>query len=596
MASNLELIGINERSGLITPNLYKQDWAVPSSLVDNYSVLHTRALSDITTPIYGKGTGIFLDTAHGGGDYDINGNINYIGSGRLNAIVINTAQWSYGPATPYSVTNTRALSDSTTPVYGKGTGLFLDTDNGGGEYDINGNQTNFPGSGRAPLMNYNLAIWTFGKAVGNNYAMSHPHALRPTAIPTAADILLAGDVHGKGTNSSTVLDFASEFVLAAHTDYKGGSWDDIISRDRNIYSYNNLYFVDITSPNTPTNWYTLSHPNSQRPLIIPTQSSTLLAGDNKGKGTNSPTTLDFVGEFVLAAHTDYKGGSWDDIISRDRNIYSYNNLYFVDVTNFSNQIDWYTKTHPNSRHPLIIPTAGDLLIAENGNGDVRGKGTGDSTILDFVGDYVLAAHTNYLGGSYDDIIARKRSISSVYGNLYWVSTNEYSATHPNALAGADERGKGTKDNTNLLFANDYVLAAHTNYLGGSSTDVINRNKNILDPQNTYWVDTLAPLSNKTNWYTMLHPNALAGIDVHGKGTNDDMAIDGTYAAHMNYKGGSNDDIVLGREYLNTINFAMTPSTGSHPFGYGYKANQDYETSKPICSNTANSINVGFKHW
>ena len=510
MASNLELIGINERSGLITPNLYKQDWTVPSSLVDNYSVLHTRALSDTTTPIYGKGTGIFLDTDNGGGEYDINGNINYIGSGRLNAIVINTAQWSYGPATPYSVTNTRALSDSTTPVYGKGTGLFLDTDNGGGEYDINGNQTNFPGSGRAPLMNYNLAIWTFGKAIGNNYTMSHPHALRPTAIPTSADMLLAGDVHGKGTNS--------------------------------------------------------------------------------------PTTLDFVGDYVLAAHTDYKGGSWDDIISRDRNIYSYNNLYFVDVTNPLSQTDWYTKSHPNSRHPLIIPTAGDLLIAENGNGDVRGKGTGDSTVLDFVGDYVLAAHTNYLGGSYDDIIARKRSISSLYGNLYWVSTNEYNAIHPNALAGTDERGKGTKDSTVLVFGNDYVLAAHTNYLGGSSTDVINRNKNILDPKNIYWVDTLAPLSNKTNWYTMSHPNALAGTDVHGKGTNDGMAIDGTYAAHMNYKGGSNDDIVLGREYLNTINFAITPSTGSHPFGYGYKGTQGYDSSYPICSNAANTINVGTLHW
>ena len=135
MASNLELIGINERSGLITPNLYKQDWTVPSSVVDNYSVVHTRALSDITTPIYGKGTGIFLDTANGGGEYDINGNMNHLGSGRLNAFIINTAQWSYSPTTPYSATNTRALSDTTTPIYGKGTGVFLDTTNGGGDYE-----------------------------------------------------------------------------------------------------------------------------------------------------------------------------------------------------------------------------------------------------------------------------------------------------------------------------------------------------------------------------------------------------------------------------------------------------------------------------
>ena len=404
MASNLELIGINERSGLITPNLYKQDWAVPSSLVDNYSVLHTRALSDTTTPIYGKGTGIFLDTTNGGGEYDINGNPAIIGSGRNNAISINTIQWSYGPITPYSVINTRALSDTTTPIYGKGTGIFLDTTNGGGEYDINGNQINFPGSGRGPLMAYNYSIWTFGTTTW--YSMTHQHALAGT------------DVHGKGTNDGMGVDG----TYAAHTNYAGGSSDDVNTRNSVIFGMNKNLFV----PNL-------------------------------------------------------------------------------------------TNTH-------------------------------------------------------------------------------YTMTHPNALAGTDEHGKGTNDSSTLNFANDFVLVAHTNYLGGSSTDVINRNKNILDPQNTYWVDTSAPLSNKTNWYTMSHPNALAGTDVHGKGTNDAMDIDGTYAAHMNYKGGSNEDIILGREFLNTTNFAITLSSGNHPFGYGYKVSQGYDSSYPICSNAANTINVGAIHW
>ena len=567
MPTNLEIIGINERSGLVTPNLYKQNWTTPNNTTDNYGVLHTRALSDTTTPIYGKGTGIFLDTANGGGDYDINGNqTNYPGSGRLNAIGINTSQWSYGPATPYSVTNTRALSDITTPIYGKGTGIFLDTANGGGSYDINGNQTNFPSSGRIPLMNYNLAIWTFGKAVGDNYSMSHPHALRPTTIPSATSILGTGDVHGKGTNSSTVLNAAGEFVLEGHYDYKGGSWDDIISRDKSIYTYSNLYFVDITSPNTETNWYTLSHPNSQRPAIIPTQSNTLGAGDVKGKGTNSSTALNFAGEYVLAAHYDYKGGSWDDIIARDRNIYSYSNIYFVDVINPPSDIDWYTKSHKNAKAPDVniapLPTASDLLIAENGNGDVKGKGTLSPTTLDFAGEYVLAAHYNYDGGSYDDIISRKRSMSALYGNLYWVGTNEYDLNHPNSQSTGDVKGKGTNSVVLLDASNEFVLPAHINYSGGSSDDIAARNANITNSFNYYKVDIANPLGT-TYAYTKSHKNAkapdvniaplptqndaLGAGDVKGKGTGDPNSVNAAseyvLPAHYNYGGGSWDDII-----------------------------------------------------
>jgi len=47
----------------------------------------------------------------------------------------------------YSATHSRALSDEETPVAGKGTGVFLDTYNGGGSVDING-ASDAVGSGR----------------------------------------------------------------------------------------------------------------------------------------------------------------------------------------------------------------------------------------------------------------------------------------------------------------------------------------------------------------------------------------------------------------------------------------------------------------
>lgn len=359
MPSNLELIGINERSGLITPNLYKQDWTVPSNLVNNYSVLHTRALSDTVTPIYGKGTGIFLDTT-----------------------------------------------------------------NGGGEYDINGNQVSFVGSGRGPLMALNYSTWTFNSNVINWYSMTHPHALA------------GSDVHGKGTNDG--IGFDGTYV--AHTNYAGGSSDDVTTRNSVVFGmYKNLFIP--TLPNT-----------------------------------------------------------------------------------------YYTITHPNANAPSTLPPVGSIL----GSGDAHGKGTLDSTILNV--------------------------------------------------------------------ANNFILPAHTNYAGGSSDDIISRNNNIFDPQNTYWVDISSPGSS-TNWYTITHPNALAGTDVHGKGTNDGMGFDGTYAAHMNYKGGSSDDIngnpaILnsGRINANTMNFTATLSSGNKPFGYGYNTAEGYDSSYPICSNPANTINVGAIHW
>ena len=47
----------------------------------------------------------------------------------------------------YSATHTRALSDTETPNYGKGTGVFMDTSAGGSSIDINGSPE-APGSGR----------------------------------------------------------------------------------------------------------------------------------------------------------------------------------------------------------------------------------------------------------------------------------------------------------------------------------------------------------------------------------------------------------------------------------------------------------------
>ena len=108
MASKLELAAIAQRAILTTPNPYKQDWNSPSSVNDQYSPTHTRALSDTLTPEYGKGTGQFLDTGNynAGAESDKNGNPTIIGSGRNNAIIQNQATWGYGPTQNYTIPNT----------------------------------------------------------------------------------------------------------------------------------------------------------------------------------------------------------------------------------------------------------------------------------------------------------------------------------------------------------------------------------------------------------------------------------------------------------------------------------------------------------
>ena len=101
MSNRLEQIAIAQRNALIASNNY--DNANPSN---NYSATHTRALSDQATPIYGKGTGIFLDTYNGGGDVDINGNPVYGGSGRLAAFANNGSTWGYTPSSNYTAPDT----------------------------------------------------------------------------------------------------------------------------------------------------------------------------------------------------------------------------------------------------------------------------------------------------------------------------------------------------------------------------------------------------------------------------------------------------------------------------------------------------------
>lgn len=77
----------------------------------------------------------------------------------------------------YNATHTRALSDTSTPIYGKGSGLFLDINNYGGvggEWDVQGNQLNSVGSGRNPQITLNAGLWGYGPApiAGGDY--THP--------------------------------------------------------------------------------------------------------------------------------------------------------------------------------------------------------------------------------------------------------------------------------------------------------------------------------------------------------------------------------------------------------------------------------------
>ena len=94
--SPLEKAAIAARKRLIPINTYNNE-----ADANEYSATHTRAISDSTTPIYGKGSGDFLDInnySRVGGDWDINGNqANAVGSGRNPAMALNGSTWGYGP-------------------------------------------------------------------------------------------------------------------------------------------------------------------------------------------------------------------------------------------------------------------------------------------------------------------------------------------------------------------------------------------------------------------------------------------------------------------------------------------------------------------
>ena len=94
--SPLEAAAITQRNILIAISTYNN-----AAAANNYTATHTRALSDATTPIYGKGSGQYLDIDNYGGvggDWDINGNqINSVGSGRNPAMGLNNSTWGYGP-------------------------------------------------------------------------------------------------------------------------------------------------------------------------------------------------------------------------------------------------------------------------------------------------------------------------------------------------------------------------------------------------------------------------------------------------------------------------------------------------------------------
>ncbi len=84
MPNKLEEAALAQRAALIPLNTFNS-----SDDSQEYGATHTRALSDTTTPVAGKGTGVFLDTYNGGGDYDINGNPAIVGSGRIQNVVLN---------------------------------------------------------------------------------------------------------------------------------------------------------------------------------------------------------------------------------------------------------------------------------------------------------------------------------------------------------------------------------------------------------------------------------------------------------------------------------------------------------------------------
>jgi len=79
---------------------------------------------------------------------------------------------NFANANQYSATHTRALADTLTPHYGKGTGQYLDiyNYNAGADWDVFGNQANSVGSGRNPAFANNFATWGYDQTHNYQYA------------------------------------------------------------------------------------------------------------------------------------------------------------------------------------------------------------------------------------------------------------------------------------------------------------------------------------------------------------------------------------------------------------------------------------------
>lgn len=92
--SKLEQIAITKRANLLVANTYLEGDS------KEYTATNSRAMSDSKTPIQGKGTGVELDTTNGGGDYDINGNPLYPGSGRKKGLAQNNYNNTNGYTAP----------------------------------------------------------------------------------------------------------------------------------------------------------------------------------------------------------------------------------------------------------------------------------------------------------------------------------------------------------------------------------------------------------------------------------------------------------------------------------------------------------------
>ena len=97
--SQLETIAIEARKKLLVKNIYDE------SDTGKYKSTHTRAMSDTKTPINGKGTGVFMDTNKGGGEYDINGSVELPGSGRIKNVAVNTYNNANGYKAPDTTGN-----------------------------------------------------------------------------------------------------------------------------------------------------------------------------------------------------------------------------------------------------------------------------------------------------------------------------------------------------------------------------------------------------------------------------------------------------------------------------------------------------------